>query len=179
MTSAIRWYKTANLVTGLRFALALPTAAAIILQLWPWATAGFTLAVLTDLLDGPIARARRETSPGGGFFDHGTDALFVTLSLASLATQGAVTGLLPLLIPLAFTQYMLDSRALAGQSLRTSRLGRWNGIAYYVCAGIPIVQNGLELGWPPALVTTGLAWVLVLSTAASMVDRGLAWHRTR
>ena len=39
---------------------------------------------------------------------------------------------LPGLVAAAFVQYTLDSRALAGQRLRASALGRWNGIAYFV-----------------------------------------------
>jgi uncharacterized membrane protein YgdD (TMEM256/DUF423 family) len=69
---------------------------------------------------------------------------------------------------------MVDSKTLAGQPLRTSILGRWNGILYFVPVGI-VVTRGL-LGWnTPAdgLVLT-VGWALVASTVVSMADRGWA-----
>jgi len=78
---------------------------------------------------------------------------------------------LPWLIAAAFVQYALDSRALSASGLFPSRLGRWNGIAYYVIAAIPIVRDALALDWPGAALVSALAWLLIASTIASMVDR--------
>ena len=108
----------------------------------------FVLAVATDFADGALARRRGVTSRLGGLFDHATDALFVTLGLSALAARGELTPILPLLVALAFTQYALDSRVVEGRALRASPLGRWNGIAYYVLLGIPVVRDALGLGWP-------------------------------
>jgi hypothetical protein len=66
-------------------------------------------------------------------FDHSTDCLFVTGGLAGAAIAGAVTPILPALIPLAFGQYFVDSYVWHRQrQLRASLLGRWNGILYFV-----------------------------------------------
>ena len=81
------------------------------------------------------------------------------------------------MIAAAFLQYAVDSRALAGLPLRASQLGRWNGIAYFVLLGIPVVRDGLGIGWPPAGLVLALGWLLVASTAASMGDRLLALFR--
>ena len=67
----------------------------------------------------------------------------------------------------------------AGRPLRASSLGRWNGIAYYVALGIPVVRDSLGLGWPSAWLVQGFGWVLVVSTLASMSERALAWRRQR
>jgi cardiolipin synthase len=173
---ALTW---ANALTLLR-ALAAPALAAAVVAPAPQ-VAGliFALAVATDFADGWVARRRAESSPLGGFLDHATDAAFVSLGFAALAHRGVVPALLPTLIVLAFAQYAFDSRAFAGSSLRPSALGRWNGIAYYVLLGVPIVRDALGLSWPGAALVLALGWVLALSTALSIADRARAFVRVR
>lgn len=127
-------------------------------------------AITTDLLDGAIARRRGIASAAGGVFDHATDCLFVTAGLAAEATRGAVPWILPVLVAAAFAQYVVDSYWLhRGRSLRTSRLGRWNGILYFAPLGGDILTRvGLSGLQTPV---TLLAWALVLSTVCSMGER--------
>ncbi len=171
------WRTAANGLTLLRLAAAPALGVAILHGAWWTATALFWLAVATDVADGALARRHRQTSALGGLLDHATDAFFCTVGLAALAARGTLPAVLPLLVALAFTQYTVDSRALRGRPLRASRLGRWNGIAYYVMVAIPIIRDALGLGWPgPGLVGL-LAWGLVLATLISMADRLLALRR--
>jgi cardiolipin synthase (CMP-forming) len=142
------------------------------------ALACFALAVATDLADGRVARRFGEASALGGFLDHATDATFVATGIASLAYVGIAPAPLAPLVLAAFAQYALDSRALAGRPLRASALGRWNGIAYFVLLGIPVVRDGLTIGWPADALVRVLGWALVATTCASMTDRLLA-HRRR
>ena len=123
-------------------------AAAILQQEFVLASSLLALAVVTDLLDGRVARRYGEVSPLGGLLDHATDATFVSIGLAALAWQGVVPGPLPVLVAAAFIQYTLDSRALQGSALRASALGRANGIAYFVILGTPLVRETLGLGFP-------------------------------
>lgn len=167
----------ANALTALRLALAPAIAWAIAEQSHGTALAAFALAVASDLADGRVARRYGEASPLGGFLDHATDALFVASGLGALALAGAVPAPLPPLVVAAFAQYALDSRALAGRPLRTSALGRWNGVAYFVLLGIPVVRDGLGIGWPPDTLVRALGWTLVATTCASMFDRLIAWRR--
>jgi phosphatidylglycerophosphate synthase len=176
-TERLIWATWANLLTAIRL-LVIPLAVwAIVGQRWTMAAGLFVLAVITDLADGPVARRFRHASPFGGLFDHATDALFVTTTLGALAWLGLVNDWLPWLVLAAFLQYTADSRALAGAVLRTSFLGRANGIAYFVMVGIPVIRNALGWGWPPDAWIAVAAWVLVISTLASMLDRGLALAR--
>lgn len=148
-----------------------------------WLACGlFWFAVATDFADGRLARARGEASTFGGLLDHATDASFVCLGLLALAFSGIVPQALPLLVILAFVQYVLDSKSLAGRKLRASLLGRWNGILYFVPIGIVTTRAALGLSWPSDSVVYGLGLLLVLSTIVSMADR--AWtlfgvHRGR
>ena len=134
----------------------------------------FSIAIFTDLADGRVARSLGQATPLGGLIDHATDATFVSLILAALAHQGAVPSVLPVLVILAFVQYVVDSKGLAGQPLRSSSLGRWNGIAYFVLAAIPIFARAFSLSWPPDSLVRTLGWVLVITTSLSIAERARA-----
>ncbi|MFT6434256.1 MAG: phosphatidylglycerophosphate synthase [Candidatus Azotimanducaceae bacterium] len=135
----------------------------------------FFAAIATDLLDGYLARIWQQTSPFGGLLDHGSDAIFVTITLAVLAQQQYITWLLPPLVILSFLQYAIDSKALLGHPLRASQLGRYNGVAYFVLAGFPITQEGLSFNPIPYSWVEWLSWLLVVSTLASMANRLIAF----
>jgi len=172
------WRTRANALTALRFAAA-PVCALSIARGFHGAALGlFVLAVATDLVDGRVARRYGETSALGGLLDHASDASFVALGCLALALRGELPWLLPPLIAIAFAQYLLDSRVpqqagrpREGWALRASSLGRWNGIGYFIALGIPVVRDGLSLGWPPAGWSLVIGWVLVVTTLVSMADR--------
>ena len=138
---------------------------------WLIAGAILWLAVLSDVLDGFLARKLNAVSSLGGLFDHGSDAIFVTLSIAALTFHDYAPPLLAIIIPAAFLQYMLDSKTLSGRPLRASYLGRYNGIAYYVFSGFPIMQTTLGITLIPFDWFIWIGWGLALSTAISMIDR--------
>lgn len=170
----VPWRTLANAISGARLVLAPMSVHAILTGRWALAAGVFAAAVASDFADGPLARRRGTASALGGVLDHGADALFVAVTLWALAYAEAqrgvdlVPGILPLFIVLAFAQYLLDSRALRGQPLRGSWLGRANGIAYFVLAGTVIWREALAWHWiwGEAIYAAGL--VVVISTLASM-----------
>ena len=111
------------------------------------------------------------------------DFLFVTSALFGAAAAGLVIVWLPVLIVIAFSQYVIDSYWLYRQKqLRMSFLGRWNGVFYFV----PIVLlaiSRLEFFSAFEHALAGLLWwlsaVLLVSTGVSIVDRGIAPLRAR
>ena len=165
------WLTAANALSAVRLACAPGCVWAVAGLQWRIAAGLFVLAVVTDLLDGPVARRRGEVSPLGGLVDHATDAIFCTTVLGALAFADLVPLPLPVLVAAAFLQYTADSKALAGKALRTSRIGRYNGIAYFVLAGVPIVRNALGWAWPSDAIVLALGWILVATTLVSMFDR--------
>jgi phosphatidylglycerophosphate synthase len=169
----------ANGLTLVRLLAIGPAAWAIFTGHWILASSLFVLAVITDMADGPLARRLDHASAFGGLFDHATDALFVSTSLAALAWTGFINLYLPPLVAFAFLQYVFDSRALAGAELRTSLIGRYNGIAYFVMVGIPVFRETLGLSWPADSWIAALAWLLVASTGISMLERGILFIRRR
>lgn len=167
------WFSWANLLSLSRLAAAVPCAYAVVEGIWSIASVAFIYAVWSDFIDGYLARKLDQVSALGGLLDHTSDAFFVTLTLAAFAYRGLIPAPLPLLVAAAFLQYVLDSRALAGRSLRASRLGRGNGICYFILTGLAILWGltqalKLPTGW---LTTAG--WLLVVTTITSMLDR--AW----
>ena len=174
-----RWLTLANVITAIRFPLAPLCAYSILSDQFLVAFGSYWLAVASDLLDGRVARRRGEVSSLGGLLDHSSDALFVAFGLGALALHGMIPWPLPILVGAAFVQYALDSRALAGRRLRTSELGRLNGIAYFALLGVPVVRDALGLGWPSPALVSGLGWLLVASTLLSMADRGITWTLSR
>ena len=168
----------ANALTAVRLLLVIPIAAALARPdlLAPGVVAlVLCVAIATDYLDGPIARRTGTASAKGQLFDHSTDCLFVTGGLAGAAIAGAVTPILPVLVPFAFGQYVVDSYVWHRQrQLRASFLGRWNGILYFV----PIVLvAAARLPFPAdfasllRLAAGVFGYVLVTSTIVSMIDR--------
>jgi CDP-diacylglycerol---glycerol-3-phosphate 3-phosphatidyltransferase len=164
------WFTWANLVTSLRLALIPATALAMLNADWLLATTVFTIVVISDVVDGKLARAFDQASPLGGLLDHATDATYVSISTWVLAELGLINPWLAPLIALAFIQYTLDSQVLAGRALRASQIGRINGIAYFFLVGTAIGTHALNWSFL-ALPIQLLAWVLVITSLISMGDR--------
>lgn len=171
------WFTWANGISAIRLVAALPCAWAIIEAQWGIATILFVIAVITDFADGYVARRFDTESALGGLIDHSIDAVFVTVILGAFALREAVPLILPVLVAASFIQYVLDSNALSGRALRSSFLGRWNGIAYYVLAGVPIGLALVEFSFIPAAWIMLVGWILVASTIVSMLDRAQALIR--
>ena len=165
----------ANALTALRLLLVIPFAvfmargdersAGIALIVW-------AVALLTDFLDGPIARRRGTVTAWSGTFDHTTDFLFVTSGLFAGAFRGVFPWILPVLIVAAFSQYVIDSYWIhRHRKLRGSKLGRYNGMLYFVptCMEV-VIRLGAHLLQP---LLTILVWGLVTSTLISMGQRAM------
>ena len=163
----------ANALTALRLLLVLPFAyfmASGDARSAMFALAAWIIAVVTDLLDGPVARRRGTVTSWSGSFDHTSDFLFVTCGLFGGATRGALPWILPVLITAAFSQYVIDSYwILRHRKLRGSKLGRYNGILYFVPTMMDsLVRLGVVILQPVLAI---LVWLLVLSTIVSMAQR--------
>lgn len=171
----------ADLLTAIRLLLVIPVAMAIantsLFANWLLMALIF-IAIASDYFDGKVARALKTVSARGMLFDHGTDFIFVTAALFALSTIGLSSVLLPLLIIVAFSQYVLDSYFLFKQKqLRMSFLGRWNGIFYF--APIVLVAASRLSVFEQAqnnfnLIIVYSNYALTVSTLASIVDRAVA-----
>jgi len=169
----------ANVLTAIRLLLVVPFAffmahgdeGSAVFALIAW-----VVSLLTDFLDGPIARRRGTVTALSGTFDHSSDFLFVTSGIFAGAYRGVFPWVLPVCITAAFSQYVIDSYWIHRQSkLRGSKLGRYNGMLYFVP---PVADILIRLGarfLQPLL--TILVWGLVLSTLVSMAQRARMFRR--
>ena len=171
----------ANFLTAIRLLLVIPVAMAIANEslFTSWLLlALIVIAIASDYFDGKVARALKTASARGMLFDHGTDFIFVTIALFALSTIGLSSVLLPLLIVVAFSQYVLDSYFLFKQKqLRMSFLGRWNGIFYFapivlVAASRLSIFEQAQSNFNLIIVYSNYA--LTVSTLASIFDRAIA-----
>jgi len=118
----------------------------------------FGLIAASDLLDGWMARRRREASAFGRVLDHLCDVGFILVALGVFAGQGWAPWWLPAAIVWAFGLYALRSwwwtPATSGPTLIGSRLGHLGGILNYgmvgliafdVCLGRPLWAAGVTL----------------------------------
>ena len=163
----------ANALTAIRLLLVVPFA--LFMARGDGRSAIFALivwvaALITDFLDGPLARRKDTVTALSGTFDHASDFLFVASGLFAGALRGAFPWVLPALITVAFAQYVVDSYWVHRQAkLRGSKLGRYNGMLYFVplCLDI-LIRLGLRFFQP---LLTILVWLLVLSTLISIGQR--------
>jgi phosphatidylglycerophosphate synthase len=127
-------------------------------------------AIVTDVLDGPVARRSGTAGPAGQAFDHSADFLLVMGGLLAGAARGAFAWVLALLVAISFAQYVGDSIWLRGRlDLLPSRLGHYNGVLYFVPLWVDILARaGLAL--PGSLVDV-IVWALVGSTLLAIAER--------
>jgi phosphatidylglycerophosphate synthase len=164
------FFTLANSLSIFRLAVAPILALMILSNKWLAASLLLILAILSDIFDGRIARKKEQESVVGGLLDHSCDAFLVAVLLFVLSKTHGIPMLLPLLVLGSFFQYILDSKVLSGHKLRTSFLGRSNGIAYYVLASICIFSEGLGINLSDSLFIV-CSWVLITSTLVSMSER--------
>jgi len=88
-----------------------------------------------------------------------------------LAARGAMPVLLPIGIAAAFLQYAFDRPEPGSGSPRKSRLGHWNGIAYYVIVAVPVMRDAMGIGWPHPDQVLAAGWLLVATTLLSIASR--------
>ena len=160
----------ANLLTLLRLFSTPLLIWLIISERWWFAATILFVAILSDIFDGKIARKMNQATAFGGLFDHATDAILVSAASWALAQLGLINGMLWVLILVAFAQYTLDSKALSGQKLRSSKLGRYNGIAYFALICVCIAFQCLRLQILNPMLSWA-AWTLVATSLLSMGDR--------
>lgn len=168
-----------NLLSLSRVVLIAPLGWAIISGAGLVSVALFALVIVTDFLDGLIARRAHQVTQFGTLLDHGSDALFVSAIAGLLAYLSLLPLVLPPLIAIAFLQYSLDSRVLEGASLRPSRIGRWNGIAYFAIVGAGLVVHHFAADPVPLFGLLLLGWVIVVTTLVSIAERAVYMLRAR
>ena len=102
-------------------------------------------ALISDVADGAVARKLNQVTNIGGLLDHGSDALLVLSGLTVFAAFGVITWALPILVVIAFAQYVWDSGSLRRAPLRASSIGKLNGMMYFAFVILLIAREAFFL----------------------------------
>lgn len=149
------------------------------------ATVIFTVAALTDWLDGWLARKLNQTSTFGEFLDPVADKLMVAAALIVLIQLGRVDAIVALVIIgreiaiSALREWM--AKIGASRSVAVSVLGKVKTISQMVAIPLLLYHDRLWILDPQA-VGTWLIWIAAALTLVSMayylkVALPLAWRR--
>lgn len=161
-----------NCLSILRGICAIPFAVAVLNGSWQIAFWILVYAIVSDLLDGPIARRLGLASKTGTRIDHTSDALFVFVGLAVL-TQLEITSVtlaLPIVQLIAFSEYAYKNSPRQ-PSLIPSQLGRYNGILYFVVIATVTTQMAFNFTLIPSFLIYTISLFLVASTVFSLALR--------
>jgi CDP-diacylglycerol--glycerol-3-phosphate 3-phosphatidyltransferase len=129
------------------------------------ATVLFTIAALTDLLDGYLARRWSFATPLGSFLDTTADKLLVSGTLLALVEVGRASAWVAFLI-IGRELLVLGLKgvvATGGADVGASALGKWKAVVQFFAIGMAIIALGPDLG-PLALHS----WVMVLAAALTV-----------
>ncbi len=134
----------ANILSGTRLLLVPPLLVCTANKAWSPACAIFAAASLTDVLDGPLARAGGGSRPGA-VLDLAADfGLVFPLSLL-LAVSGTISPALPALAALSFLVYL--GSCAARSSMARHRLGGYAGTVCAACLGAILFLRWLGGRW--------------------------------
>lgn len=146
--------KAVNRLTFCRLWLATMAIVAIIESHLLWALFCLTIAYLTDVLDGQIARRCGQETRFGGALDHFMDVFLVASAYITLAARD-----LPIRIPawvccavvasvlfdgLVWTLFMLFGKETRQVSTPRTSFGRWVFVLQALGLGVVLIQ---DLGW--------------------------------
>ncbi len=131
----------------------------------------FLLAVISDLLDGKLARKYAITTNVGAQLDVWCDFFFILISCLSLCLIGKMNILLPIIIALKFVEFLLTSHWSKNSTKRQDVLlfdpfGRILALSFYCLPIIALLLNGLY-----SKVQTSLLIIIVIAAVLSSFIR--------
>jgi cardiolipin synthase len=145
-------------------------------DVWNWVACGlFTLAGITDFLDGYLARARAEQSPFGTFLDPIADKILVSATLLMLVAFDQITGLvvLPALIILCreiLVSGLREFLASLRVGLPVSRAAKWKTGIQMTAIGILIVGDSGPDFLPVRMIGEIGLWTAAILTLVTGYD---------
>lgn len=127
----------------------------------------FTVAALTDFLDGYLARRWHVESALGAFLDTTADKLLVTGALLALTSIGRVSIWAALVIMMRefLVMGLRGLVAIGGGIVKPSTWGKIKATAQYAAIGLAYIR--LPEPWGPLYLDQWVMWIAVIVTIAS------------
>lgn len=154
-----------NALTILRGGLAIPVYLLLVDYQVTAALCLLSVAMLTDVLDGYLARRLKVCSAWGAYADSTADFLVVMGGFHALTTHGVYPFWLPLLLIGMFGQFVLTSR----QQLIYDPIGKYYGAALYGTIIALILLPDLLLSYALLLALLGMSTVSISTRAVSLL----------
>ena len=165
----------ANQLTLLRIVLVAPFVLTILYDMYGWALATFTLAAITDMLDGLIARRTGQQTTLGAWLDPVADKLLIFSMVVVLTLPSDAPNRLPLWLTVLMISrdvaivatVSVINLAVGHRTFKPSPLGKL-ATAVFLATGVAVLAANF-LGRPMAIVQAFIYASLVI-TLASAVD---------
>ena len=144
-----------------------------------WSALGiYTLAAITDFLDGYLARSMDQISSFGKFLDPISDKIFVATLLLILVGFDRLTGvwIIPAIVILMREFLVAGLREYLGPlnvQLPVSKLAKWKTTVQMVATGFLILGPHAPLGTEIGLIALLIAAVLTLVTGTQYLTKAL------
>jgi phosphatidylglycerophosphate synthase len=155
-----------NCVTTLRLLLVPPLVVALYRYEVTWVIALLSAAMLSDLLDGWLARRWGVCTPRGAYFDATVDFALVFAAFAVLVLRGLYPAWLLLVVLLMFAQFIVTAR---GGQLVYDPVGKYYGSALYGTAFALVLLPNMLLSLALLLGIVGLSAVSLGSRALHLL----------
>ena len=110
----------------------------------------YVYAILSDLIDGPLARRAGAKSYFWGQVDAFSDVAFNAAALAAAAWAGRIGPWAALGVLALGAQFLWRCMRGAGNtedSLPEDAAGKWAGVFFYALAGVVVCEAGLSWEW--------------------------------
>jgi len=142
----------------------------------PWvACAVFTVAGITDWLDGHMARRWQQQSELGRFLDPIADKLLVSAALFMLVAKDRISeaAILPALVILMreiLVSGLREHLATLRVGLPVSRLAKWKTAIQMVAIGVLLVGDAGPAGIPVRIIGEMMLWLAAFLTLVTGYD---------
>ncbi|HLO02297.1 MAG TPA: CDP-diacylglycerol--glycerol-3-phosphate 3-phosphatidyltransferase [Symbiobacteriaceae bacterium] len=143
----------------------------------------FTVAAISDGVDGYLARKNKEVTRLGKFLDPLADKLLVSAALIALVEQGVIsTGVAMMMVGREMAVTGLRGIAAAeGTIIAAGPWGKAKTVVQIVFIIAAILAHSLPMGWPLQVlahyVSVPMLWAAVALTIWSGIDYGLGYIR--
>lgn len=143
----------------------------------PAVTAIFLIAMITDFLDGYLARSKNSISALGEFLDPVADKILIITALLLLLAVGRAPLAAVLIIVMREVAVMAlrEWTALRGRQVKVSGYGKWKTVVQAVALSFLLYHADL-FGLPVAVIGE---WLLWLAALLSVVSLALYWRAVR
>ncbi len=128
----------------------------------------FGVAIVTDILDGIIARKLEVTSTFGAYFDATADFIFIIIVFSAFVICAIYPFWILILIGIIFLQFILTSRF---KQPVYDPIGRYCGVFFFITIGVSLI-------FPYSTLYFAFIFVIIGFSTASLISRYVSLYNS-